>query len=85
MAEKTYQVDVSHESMAAGDRFVSKETPRLAALVGVGYMHEVEAYAQVDDWVDEADDAQLLERFEDLDAVEVLGEPVASKRRTRKE
>jgi hypothetical protein len=77
MAEKTYIADVAFESVKLGQVIVSEETERLTALLGAGYIHEMSGpvYA-ISDWVDDVDDKELLERFEDLDIVEVSTEPV---------
>lgn len=86
MAEKTYIADVAFESIGRGDVIVSEETQRLTALLGAGYIHEISGPVyEVSDWADEAGDKELLERFEDLDVVEVSTEPVASKKRTRRQ
>lgn len=91
MAEKTYVADVAFESVAVGDKIISEETQRLSALLGVGYIHEMSGpvYAVTDVEFKAAltgddDENDLLETFEEQDVVET-GEPVASKRRTRKE
>jgi hypothetical protein len=96
MAEKTYVADVAFESIKYRQTIVSEETDRLTALLGAGYIHEMSGpvfkvgsadylKSAAGDWIDDSDEKELLERFEDLDVVEVSTEPVASKRRTRKE
>jgi len=91
MVEKTYVADVAFESVRRGQVIVSEETERLEALLGAGYIHEmsgpVYATSAVDekDSEDEESESELLEHFEDLDVVEVSTEPVASRRRTRRE
>lgn len=75
--EKTYKADVAFEAVRRGDIIVSEETQRLTALLGAGYIHEVSGpvYAvtdvREDDLRDEDVEPELLERFEDLDVVEV--------------
>lgn len=79
MNEKTWQVDVSFEGMRMSDRFTAEETPRLAALVGAGYLHEVTpVYEPAEEDADEG--GELLERFEDQDEVETLPQPRRGRR-----
>lgn len=84
MAEKTYVADVAFESVKLGEVIVTEETQRLTALLGAGYIHEMgtPVYA-AGDWMDDADDKELLEHFEDLDVVEVSTEPVKRGRRPK--
>lgn len=86
MDAKTYVADVAFESVRRGQVIVSPETERLTALLGAGYIHEISGpvYAtSTGDWVDDADDSELLERFEELDEVEVAEKP--KRGRPRKE
>jgi hypothetical protein len=91
MAEKTYVADVAFESIKYRQTITSEETERLTALLGAGYIHEVSGSVYATSVVrennieDEESESELLERFEDLDVVEVSTVPVASKKRTRKE
>lgn len=86
MDEKTYVADVAFEGIRYKQTITSKETERLSALLGAGYIHEVSGpvYAESaesdGDWVDDSGDSELLERFEDLDVVDVV---VAKPRRGR--
>jgi len=84
MAEKTYIADVAFESIRLGEVIVAEETERLTSLLGAGYIHEMSGpvYAE-SDWVDDAGDKELLERFEDLDVVEVSTDPVKRGRRPK--
>lgn len=78
MAEKTYTVVVAHEAMKVGQKVTTEPTPRMEALLGAGYYHASDiswpmpVAEPVADWVDDAGDTELLERFEDLDVVEVV-------------
>lgn len=76
MAEKTYVARVAHENVKVGQRVVTEPTPRMEALLGAGYYTAEEAALVADiemsDWVDDAEDTELLERFEELDVVEVV-------------
>ena len=74
MAEKTYVADVAFESIRRGQVITSEETERLAALLGAGYIHEMNGpvyVAHADDYQAEDDtDEELLEHFEEQDVVE---------------
>lgn len=101
MVEKTYVVAVAHENMKLGQQVTVEEghAARLESLLGAGYYYvknvawpvvEVRAaeLEQDGDWVDDASDKELLERFEDLDVVEVVTDKpkrTASAKRTRVE
>lgn len=82
MAEKTYVADVAFESVKVNDTIVSEETPRLAALLGAGYLHEMSGPVYAVTRTEE-DDSDLLERFEEADVVEVSTTPVKHGRRPR--
>lgn len=76
MDKKTYVADVAFESVRRNQLIVSEETERIAALLGAGYIHEMSGPVYAVSPVDQDDDSdtKLLERFEDLDVVEVMEE-----------
>lgn len=83
MAEKTYTAVVAHENVKVGRKVTTEPTPRMESLLGAGYYTAEEVALVADtantgetgDWVDDLDDKSLLERFEELDVVEVVAEP----------
>lgn len=99
MAEKTYVVAVAHENMTVGQTVIAEPTSRMEALLGAGYYYvknvaypvvevRVASLEQAQDWVDDASDTELLERFEELDMVEVITKKpkrTASPKRTKVE
>lgn len=86
MTEKTYVALVAHENVKFRQRVVTEPTPRMEALLGAGYYtaEEVALVADIEtaDWVDDAADTELLERFEELDVVEVVVERPKRRRST---
>lgn len=87
MAEKTYVARVAHENVKVGQRVVTEPTPRMEALLGAGYYTADEVALVVDAGViagadAEAEDTELLERFEELDVVEVAPERPRRRRNT---
>lgn len=85
MAKKMYRAILAFESVRLNQVLVAKETERIVALVRSGYLKEVtETGDPIVDLIDDGGDNELLERFEELDVVEVVTAPTA-KRRVRKE
>lgn len=83
MTEKTYVAVVAHEGVKLKQKITTEPTPRMEALLGAGYYAaEIQAVAAepAADWVDDAEDSELLERFEELDVVEVVVEKPKTKR-----
>jgi len=71
MVEKTYVANVSFEAIQVGDWLVAEETPRLAALLGAGYIHEMTGPVYVAEPIEaDVDEDDAAERFEEMDVVE---------------
>lgn len=78
MTQKTYTAVVAHEGVKRGQRVTTEPTPRMEALLGAGYYTAEEVALVVDIADTNADDDidhSLLERFEELDVVEVVATP----------
>lgn len=84
MTQKTYTAVVAHEGVKRGQKVTTEPTPRMESLLGAGYYTAEEVAVMIDDAdysaVDDTDHS-LLERFEELDVVEVVATP---RRRARK-